>query len=119
MCLNQMKPKVGSRLMLGMRLILCSFTEYKTHLSTFFNILCNCYCSPTDLFDKALVIPSQEGDPQATPKYSLATVPLIKQLSTHLTTQVWYSHDASSASSLINICNHLNDVGPKFGYFPN
>ncbi len=91
-------------------------------------VLCNCYRSPTELFVDGSTLYSCEGttqgDPLAMPMYALATTPLIEKLSnvTLDITQVWYADDASASGTLTDIhswWNHLSDLGPKFGYFPN
>ena len=55
--------------------------------------------------------------------YALATVPLIQKLSSSSQViQTWYADDVSAAGQLCNIriwWEHINKMGPKFGYFPN
>ena len=57
------------------------------------------------------------------PMYALATIPLIKHLSsTSDATQVWYADDAAatgSLSSLRNWWDNLNTSGPAYGYHGN
>lgn len=89
-----------------------------------FNILCNCYRSPSDLFVDGSRIYSEEGttqgDPLAMPMYALATVPLIRHLSaSHSVKQAWYADDASSTGLLENLrdwWDDLRNIDPKFGY---
>ena len=44
-----------------------------------------------------------QGDPLAMPFYALATVPLIKELSSLIALKVWYADDSAAVGSLDNI----------------
>ena len=71
-------------------------------------IAINCYREPVDLFVGGTVLKSQEGttqgDPLAMPIYALATVPLIRELSTFaMTRQVWYADDSAAAGKISHI----------------
>ena len=66
-------------------------------------ILINTYRAPSDLFIDGDVLLSQEGttqgDPLAMPFYALATVPLIKRL-TSFVKQTWYADDAAATGKI-------------------
>ena len=71
-------------------------------------ILINCYREPVDLFVGGTVLKSQEGttqgDPLAMPIYALATVPLIRELSsTSDAKQVWYANDSAAFGKISSI----------------
>ena len=55
--------------------------------------------------------------------YALATIPLIDQLaSVQDITRVWYADDASAAGSLPSVrawWDHIQSLGPAFGYHAN
>ena len=82
-------------------------------------ILINCYRDPTDLFIDGDVIHSCEGttqgDPLGMPMYALATVPLIKKLTTSVT-QTWYADDGAATGKIVNLrlwwdeISHLGQV---------
>ena len=68
----------------------------------------NCYQDPCDLFVGGTSIKFQEGttqgDPLAMPLYSMATIPLIKELSSRSdTTQAWYADDSAAMGTIANI----------------
>ena len=69
-------------------------------------ILINWYRDPTDLFIDGNVIHSCEGttqgDPLGMPMYALATVPLIKKLTTFVT-QIWYADDGAATGKIVNL----------------
>ena len=70
---------------------------------------------------------SEEGTTEVGPLampflYALATVPLIKELSSVNVQQVWYADDSAAVGSLEDICQWcdcLLDPCPLYGYFPN
>ena len=83
-------------------------------ISAFLNIrhLCpsistKCYRAPTKLFIDGDVILLQEGttqgDPLGMPMYALATVPLIKKLTTSVK-QTWYTDDAAATGKMTFGC---------------
>ena len=88
-------------------------------------IIINCYREPVNLFEGGTTLLSQEGstqgDPLAMPYYALATVPLIKILSSHSNIrQVWYADDSVALGKISEVCqwwDTLNTQGPSFGYF--
>ena len=69
-------------------------------------MLINCYRAPTDLYMDGNVTLSQEGitqgDPLAMPMYALATVPLIKRL-TSTVKQTWYTDNAAATGKIANL----------------
>ena len=88
-------------------------------------ILINCYRDPTDLFIDGDVIHSCEGttqgDPLGMPMYALATVPLIKKLTTSVT-QTWYADDGAATGKIVNLrlwWDEISRLGPNFGYHAN
>ena len=88
-------------------------------------ILINCYRDPTDLFIDGDIIHSCEGttqgDPLGMPMYALATVPLIKKLTTAMT-QTWYADDGATTGNIVNLQLWLDEIsclGPSFGYHAN
>ena len=90
-------------------------------------IIINIYCDSSDLYVDGHTLLSKEGttqgDPLAMPMYALATIPLIKYLSsTSSNMQVWYADDAAASGSLTSLCvwwDNLTSAGPAFGYFGN
>lgn len=59
-----------------------------------------------------------QGDPLAMPMYALATVPLVKQLTTSVK-HAWYADDAAAAGKLGNLrtwWDEISRLGPSFGY---
>lgn len=62
-----------------------------------------------------------QGDPLAMPMYALATVPLIKKLTTSVK-QAWYADDAAAAGKLSNLhmwWDEISHLGASFGYHVN
>ncbi len=58
------------------------------------------------------------------PMYALASIPLIRNLSHSLdeVKQLWYADDAAAAGTITQLqdwWNHINKIGPKYGYFTN
>ena len=70
------------------------------------SMLIYCYRAPMDLFIDGNVILSQEGitqgDPLAMPMHALATVPLIKRL-TSTVKQTWYADDAAATGKIASL----------------
>ena len=65
---------------------------------------------------------TSQGNPLAMPFHALATVPLIKELSSLIAQQVWYADDSAAVGSLEDIrqwWDRLFNHGPLYGYFPN
>lgn len=59
-----------------------------------------------------------QGDPLAMPFYALATVPLIKKLSS----PTWYADDGAATGTTANLrswWDEISTIGPSFGYFDN
>ena len=88
--------------------------------------LINIYNNPTELFCDNQVLWSCEGttqgDPLAMPFYALATLTLIKRLSSANILQVWYADDSSATGKLVNIkvwWEKILEEGPAFGYYAN
>ena len=90
-------------------------------------ILINIYRDSSDLYVDGHTLLSEEGttqgDPLVMPMYALATIPLIKYLSsTSSNMQVWYADDAAASGSLTSLrvwWDNLTSAGPAFGYFGN
>jgi len=62
-----------------------------------------------------------QGDPMAMPMYTLATIPLLKQLPSDVE-QVWYADNACACGRLSRLSrrwHHLCSIGPSFGHFVN
>uniref|UniRef100_A0A1X7SU22 Reverse transcriptase domain-containing protein n=1 Tax=Amphimedon queenslandica TaxID=400682 RepID=A0A1X7SU22_AMPQE len=92
----------------------------------FARIIINTYRADTNLFIGGQTIFSSEGttqgDPLAMSMYALATVPLIRRLSSPSVIQSWYADDATAAGRLQTLrewWDGLVEAGPLFGYFPN
>ncbi len=92
--------------------------------------LINTYRAPTDLFMDGDVLLSEgplettQGDPLAMPMYALATIPLITKLKQQVpeVNQVWYADDSAGSGEISRLrawWDHINNYGPKFGYFTN
>ena len=88
-------------------------------------ILINTYRAPTELFIDGDVIYSKEGttqgEPLAMPMYALATVPLIKKLSSSVK-QTWYADDAAATGRIESLTvwwDEIKSHGPSFGYHAN
>ncbi len=86
------------------------------------------YRAPAELYVDGDVLHSQEGttqgDPLAMPMYALASIPLIRNLSHSLdeVKQLWYADDTAAAGTITQLqdwWNHINEIGPKYGYFTN
>jgi len=84
------------------------------------------YRVTTNLYIDGETILSQEGttqgDPLAMAMYAIRTIPLIHRLMTNDTKQVWYADDASAAGDLYALkrwWDHLTQIGPEYGYYPN
>lgn len=65
-----------------------------------------------------------QGDPLAMILYGLGLLPLIRQLKAEFpdVEQPWYADDAGAGGTFTSIRAHfkrLQELGPKFGYFPN
>ena len=89
-------------------------------------VLINSYRSDVNLYINGETIMSQEGktqgDPLAMAMYTISTVPLIHQLSNESIKQAWFADDASAAgdlSALRQWWDHLVQIGPEYGYYPN
>ena len=89
-------------------------------------ILTNTYRTGAELFVMGEVIHSMEGttqgDPLAMAMYALAVVPLVRSISTHGASQVWFADDASAGGRLLALrlwWDALVQQGPLYGYFPN
>ena len=83
-------------------------------------ILINTYRAPTELFIDGDVFYSKEGttqgDPLAMPTYALATVPLIKRLSSSVK-QTWYVDDAAATGRIESLkvwWDEIKSHGPSF-----
>ena len=68
----------------------------------------NCYRHSVDLFVNGTSLLSEEGTTEGGPLampflYALATVPLIKELSSVNVQQVWYADDSAAVGSLEDI----------------
>ena len=64
-----------------------------------------------------------QGDPLAMPKYAVGTRPIIDSLKENApdTAQAWFADDASACGLLEKLWiwwEHLNKIGPSYGYFP-
>ncbi len=93
---------------------------------TIATVLINCYRGDAPLFVGGATLLSTEGttqgDPLAMAMFALASVPLIKKVSSNGATQAWFADDASCGGKLMPIRNWWDCLvlsGPKFGYFPN
>ena len=89
-------------------------------------VLINCYRAHTLLYTGGDVLLSQEGttqgDPLAMVMFGLATLPLIRAVTTINSTQAWYADDAGAGGKLRPIrqwWDKLLTAGPLYGYFPN
>ena len=87
----------------------------------------NCYRERVDLFVGGSILKSQkgttQGDPMTMPIYALATIPLIRELSSRTgSKEVWYTDDSAALGKISSIrqwWDTLTTCGPSFGYFPN
>ncbi len=89
-------------------------------------ILTNLYRSSAPLYVGSETLLSREGttqgDPLAMAMYALASVPLIRRISTDGTTQAWYADDATGGGRLARLAEwwtRLSTHGPSYGYFVN
>ena len=89
-------------------------------------VLINSYRSDVNLYIHGETIMSQEGitqgDPLAMATYAISTVPLIHRLSNESIKQAWFADDASAAGDLSAIrqwWDHLVQICPEYGYYPN
>ena len=88
--------------------------------------LINTYRKDTQLFIDGETLLSQEGttqgDPLAMVMYAIAITPLIHRLKDDRIKQVWFADDATAGGSLTHLkawWDHIVQVGPEYGYFPN
>ena len=89
-------------------------------------ILINCYRGEAPLFVAGTTILSKEGttqgDPLAMAMFALASMPLIRRISTNGATQAWFADDAACGGKLVRIrhwWDRLVCCGPQHGYYPN
>ena len=92
-------------------------------------VLNNTYRAPVRLYNMGEgEIESTEGttqgDPLAMAMYALAATPLICRLKDMKSDvkQVWFADDATAVGklrALLQWWQHLRDIGPAFGYYPN
>ena len=89
-------------------------------------ILTNTYREDVQLFIYGESLLSQEGTTQgdllAVAMYAIAVNPLIRQLKSDTTKQIWFADDATAGGKLTDLRNWwdiLTNVGPDYGYFPN
>jgi hypothetical protein len=95
-------------------------------ISTMLN---NTYKAPVRMFvtgrgEISSMEETTQGDPLAMAMYALAISPLINSLNEKApnASQVWFADDSNAAGSLEALRNwwqHLADIGPEYGYFPN
>ena len=88
-------------------------------------ILINTYREDSRLFVDGDCVMSKEGttqgDPLAMAMYAIGTQPLIRKLDGTIK-QVWYADDSAAGSTLQQLrrwWDLLNEIGPRYGYFPN
>ena len=63
-----------------------------------------------------------QGDRLAMAMYAIAVNPLIRQLKSDTTKQIWFADDATAGGKLTDLRNWwdiLTNVDPDYGYFPN
>ena len=108
---------------LNRQVALQNITKICPSLST---TLINTYRDDICLFIDGETLLSQEGttqgDPLAMAMYAIAITPLIDHLQDQNTKQVWFADDATAVgdlSSLKSWWNHLDKIGPEYGYLPN
>ena len=89
-------------------------------------VIINTYRSDIELFIDGETILSREGttqgDPLAMAMYAISTAPLIHRLSNDAIKQVWYADDATAGGGLRHLrqwWDHLSEIGPDYGYYPN
>ena len=95
-----------------------------------YQYLFNSYNTPSKLYlkDGTYILSKEgvtQGDNLATGKYSVATRPLINELSECIreenAKQVWFADDSTAAGKLQAISiwwKELKEKGPKYGYYP-
>ena len=86
-------------------------------------MLINCYRAPIDLFiDGDVILPQEgitQGDSLAMPMYALATVPLIKRLTSTMK-QTWYADNAAATGKIVSLWTWWDEIswlGPSYGYY--
>ena len=86
---------------------------------------CSTYRTESWLFVGGQCLLSKEGttqgDPLAMAMYAIGTKPLMDELS-GVAKHVWYADDSSAGSTVANLklwWDRLEEVGPRYGYFPN
>ena len=89
-------------------------------------ILTNTYREDTQLFIDGETLYSCEGttqgDPLAMAMYAIGTLPLVHQLHSDDTKQVWFADDATAGGRVHQLHDwwtKLCELGPSFGYFAN
>ncbi len=92
-------------------------------------VLSNTYRAPVRLFimgegEIESTEGTTQGDPLAMAMYALAVTPLIRKLRELASDvkQVWFADDATAAGklrALLQWWQHLTEIGPAFGYYPN
>jgi len=110
---------------LGRKASLHNISRICPPISCFLN---NSYKEPSKLHlgDGSYILSEEgvtQGDPLAMAMYALATKDIIDTLrEKHPEVfQTWYADDASSCGKLEKLAlwwNFLNEIGPKYGYFP-
>ncbi len=82
------------------------------------------YCNTIVQVSNVLYMLSKEGttqgDPLAMAMYAIGTQPLIRRLDGH-DKQVWYADDSSAGSCIERLkawWDKLEEIGPRYGYFP-
>ena len=102
---------------------LCNVQQLCPSLS---KIIINTYREDSQLFIDGSTLYSQEGttqgDPLAMAMYAVALTPLIHQLEDDGIKQAWYADDATAGGSLNCLkgwWDHIVELGPDYGYFPN
>ena len=95
-------------------------------MSLIVKILTNTYREDINLYIDGETIYSQEGttqgDPLAMAMYAIAIRPLINHLQSESLKQIWYADDAAAGGELSDLkawWNHLIQLGPDYGYYPN
>ena len=88
-------------------------------------MLINTYRHPSQLFMDGDILLSQEGttqgDPLAMSMYALATIPLIRKLTSN-SMQAWYADDAAAVGKVTDLrdwWDQLAKEGPDFGLTPS
>ena len=85
-------------------------------------ILINTYRNSANLYvDGETLQSNTQGDPLAMAMYSVAIMPLIKQLN-GMVKQIWYADNASAGGRITDLrvwWNCLQELGLRYGYFVN